>query len=305
MAASAGYHDWQMPRTLSAIALAAVLAACAACTPQAAGRRPHHGHSVRTASYYLALGDSLSRGVQPDAAGASVPTADGYADQLYALLRRHERGLRLVKLGCKGETTSTMIDGGLCRYPAGSQLATALRFLRAHRARVSLITLDIGANDPDSCVSGTSLVSAARCVSVSIKQTSVNLVRILTRIRAADPGARVIGMNYYLPALAQWRTGFIGHGVARLSELAAATYNSVLSGVYASFGVRVADVFGAFRTTDFDGRVSVPGYGSLPPNVAAICRWTWECAGPPRGPNQHANEAGYAVIARTFLAADR
>lgn len=291
---------------LSTIALAAVLTACAACTPQVAAGRPERGHSVRpAASYYLALGDSLSRGVQPDAAGASVPTADGYADQLYALLRRHDPGLRLVKLGCKGETTSTMIHGGVCRYPAGSQLATALRFLRAHRAHVSLITLDIGANDPDSCVSGTSLVSAARCVSVSIRRASVNLVRILTRIRAADRGARLIGMNYYLPALAQWRTGFIGHGVARLSELAAATYNSVLTGVYAGVGVRVADVFGAFRTTDFDGRVSVPGYGSLPPNVAAICRWTWECAGPPRGPNQHANEAGYAVIARTFLAADR
>jgi len=38
--------------------------------------------------------------------------------------------------------------------------------------------------------------------------------------------------------------------------------------------------------------------------VAAVCTWTWECAVPPRGPNEHANQAGYAVIARTFLQAD-
>jgi len=37
--------------------------------------------------------------------------------------------------------------------------------------------------------------------------------------------------------------------------------------------------------------------------VAAICQWTWQCAAPPRGPNQHANQAGYAVIARAFLLA--
>lgn len=292
-----------MPRVTRAIALAVVLAVCAACTPQSIAGRPARGHLTRPASYYLALGDSLSRGVQPNAAGASVPTASGYADQLYALLRVRYRGLRLVKLGCNGETTSTMIAGGLCRYRAGSQLATALAFLRAHRVRVSLITLDIGANDPDSCVSGTTLVSAGRCVGINLRRTAVNLSQILSRIRAVDPGVKIIAMNYYLPALAQWRSGLMGHGIARVSELAAAAYNGMLTGIYHAYGVRVADVFGAFRTADFDGRVSLPGLGVLPPNVAAICRWTWECAGPPRGPNQHANQAGYAVIARAFLAA--
>ncbi|HEY3036339.1 MAG TPA: hypothetical protein VGJ54_16990, partial [Streptosporangiaceae bacterium] len=36
---------------------------------------------------------------------------------------------------------------------------------------------------------------------------------------------------------------------------------------------------------------------------AAICQWTWECAAPPRGPDEHANQAGYQVIARAFLLA--
>src|SRR5258707_11166724 len=92
------------------------------------------------ASYYLALGDSLSRGVQPDSAGASLATRQGYADQLYAALRRGHPGLRLVKLGCSGEPTETMIDGGICSYPGGSQLAAAGNFLRAPPGRVPVLT---------------------------------------------------------------------------------------------------------------------------------------------------------------------
>jgi hypothetical protein len=59
-------------------------------------------------------------------------------------------------------------------------------------------------------------------------------------------------------------------------------------------GFRVADVAGAFATTDttlVDGR---------PVNVTRICAWTWMCAPAPLGPDIHANRAGYAVIARAF-----
>jgi hypothetical protein len=73
--------------------------------------------------------------------------------------------------------------------------------------------------------------------------------------------------------------------------------------VYQRYKIRAANVFSAFRTTDFGGKVSLRGYGSLPGNVAAICEWTWECVSPPRGPNQHPNQAGYQVITRAFLAA--
>jgi hypothetical protein len=40
----------------------------------------------------------------------------------------------------------------------------------------------------------------------------------------------------------------------------------------------------------------------VPLNVARICQWTWMCAPPPVGPNIHANDAGYHVIADTFAA---
>jgi hypothetical protein len=62
-------------------------------------------------------------------------------------------------------------------------------------------------------------------------------------------------------------------------------------------------VAGAFATADFAGQVPVRNVGLMPRNVAAICRWTWTCARPPRGPNKHPDEAGYTVIARAFLVA--
>jgi hypothetical protein len=88
-----------------------------------------------------------------------------------------------------------------------------------------------------------------------------------------------------------------------VTERLAAGYNDLLDRVYAAAGVRVANVFGAFSTSDFGHDVTVAGVGTVPRNVALICRWTWECVSPPRGPNQHPNQTGYGVIARAFLRA--
>jgi hypothetical protein len=64
----------------------------------------------------------------------------------------------------------------------------------------------------------------------------------------------------------------------------------------------VADVFGAFRSLDFGGArpTSATRAWPPPPNVTVICSLTWMCARPPRGPNEHANDAGYRVITRAF-----
>ena len=253
------------------------------------------------AVYYLALGDSLSRGVQPDAAGVSVETAQGYPDLVYAQLRRTRPALRLVQLGCPGETTETMMHGGICRYPEGSQLAAAVTFLRAHRGHVLLVTIDIGANDPEDCGGQPDLAKLASCLG-QIPATATRLVTILGRLRAAaGPAVRIVGMSYYLPDLAQWRDGTLGQVVARVSVRLAVAFTALIDQAYAQAGAGVADVFGAFDTADFGNPVTVPGIGSLPRNVARICEWTWECAPPPRGPNQHANPAGYRVIANAIL----
>jgi lysophospholipase L1-like esterase len=283
----------------AAVAVAVGAAGCSASGPA------RDASLSRRVSYYVSLGDSLSQGVQPDSAGASVPTRQGYADLLYADLRRGDPGLRLVKLGCQGETTHTMINGGICRYPGGSQLGAAASFLRAHRGRVSLITIDIGANDPDSCVTRSSFGGVASCIAASFPDTLVNLRMIMSTLRAAaGAGVRIIGMSYYVPTLAQWRSGLLGQALARVSEEVVVGYNRLLSGVYQAYGARVADVFDAFHSGDFSGQVNVSGMGEVPANVAAICEFTWECASGPRGPNEHATAAGYNVIAQTFRRAD-
>jgi lysophospholipase L1-like esterase len=287
-------------RTALAVAVAAAVTACSGSGP--ATSEGSHTASV-PATYYLALGDSLSQGVQPDAAGTSVPTQQGYADQLYAVLHRSQPALQLVKLGCPGETTASMIHGGICRYRGGSQLADAVAFLSAHRGHVFLVTIDIGANDPEDC-GLSSLRTIAACIGTDLPKTAGNLDTILARLRAAaGPNVKMTGMSYYLPALAEWLNGTVGQGVAWVSERLAAVYTDMLNRVYAQSGVRVADVFGAFETSNFGNRAAVPGIGTVPRNVALICQWTWACASPPRGPNQHANQAGYGVIARAFLSA--
>ena len=82
----------------------------------------------------------------------------------------------------------------------------------------------------------------------------------MTRLRAAaGPGVRIVGMNYYLPALAEWLDGTPGQAIARVSERLAAGYNDVLEQVYTESGARVADVSGAFDTANFGDQVTVPG----------------------------------------------
>jgi lysophospholipase L1-like esterase len=198
-----------------------------------------------------------------------------------------------------------MIGGGVCDYRGGAQLAAAVRFLRARRGRVSLITIDIGANDPNSCISHPSLAVAADCVRSTIPDAIRNLAKILRALRAAGGAVvRIIGMSYYVPELAEWRNGLAGRVLARFSERLAAGFNYLLARAYAEAGAGVADVAGAFGTGDFAGRLTRPATGSVPRNVALICSWTWECAPPPRGPNEHANAAGYRVIAQAFRRAD-
>jgi lysophospholipase L1-like esterase len=255
-------------------------------------------------SYYLSLGDSLAQGVQADPFGHVGDTDRGYADQLYNMIRRRYRDLGLVKLGCPGETTRSMITGRHCPYPAGSQLAQAVAFLRDHRGHVALVTLDIGANDRRSCFTDPVSTPVLPCATGPAAPTAANLALILRRLRAAaGPRTLIIGMTYYAPELPEWRYGPDGHVRAQASERLSLAFDAELTRIYRSAGDRVADVAGAFATADFAGQVPVRGLGLMPPNVAAICRWTWVCARPPRGPNKHPDEAGYTVIARAFLAA--
>ena len=244
------------------------------------------------AVFYLSVGTSLSVGIQPNPAGQNRRTQEGYADQLHATLAEETSWLRLVKLGCKGETTVTMIDGGICDYELGSQLAQAVKFLEDHQGSVALVTIDMGANDIESCGSLSGIDLA--CVAQALTDISANLPVILAALRsAAGPGVPIIAMNYYNPFLAAW---FADPLLAEASAEFVLLFNNLLAAFYAGFGIPVADVAGAFASLDF-----TPGPGGIPINVLLICERTWMCAPPPVGPNIHANVAGYGAIAAAFL----
>jgi lysophospholipase L1-like esterase len=312
--------------TAAVLAAVVVFAGCTHSTSDRAASRKHIGRQAvgaprqaganlaailrglnhpagRGPAYYLSLGDSLSRGVQPTVTGQDTTTTLGYADRLAGRLRATIARLRLVELGCSGETTTTMISGGICSYPAGSQLAQAARFLRDHRGHTALITIDIGGNDPNSCVIGARPDTIVGCLVSKVPQIGRNLKTILARLRsAAGNRVLIVGMTYYVPELGLWRSGRTGRQIGMVTDAFAAGVNRMLTMRYHRYGAKVADVFSAFRSTDFGpgGPARASRAAEPPPNVKAICSLTWMCAGPPRGPNEHANSAGYRLIAHAF-----
>src|SRR5689334_25093872 len=118
---------------LASVLSVTVLAVAGLAAPAAANT------GDRADRYYLALGDSLAYGYQPV---RPLDRTQGYVYRIHDA----RPGETLDNLGCPGETTTTMLAGGICPYPGGaSPLAMAERFLRDHRGPVTLITLDIGA----------------------------------------------------------------------------------------------------------------------------------------------------------------
>jgi lysophospholipase L1-like esterase len=274
-------------RVLSSLVVAlATVAAAIAVVPAAQADPPVH--------YYVSLGDSLARGYMP----GQGDTNQGYADDLFTTLHAKDPSLVLVKLGCSGETTATMIAGGECtdRYPVGtSQLSVAEQFLRAHPGQVSYLTLDIGANDVDGCATGGSIDAA--CVGQGVLSISKNLETILNGLTSVGGKLpKAAGMSYYDPFLASYLTGAQGKVVAVASVALLAAINLVEGVLYAVHGYRVADVAAAFHTPDFLTQRTVPGYGALPTNVSYICQYTYMCS----QQNIHATAAGYQLIANAF-----
>src|SRR5215472_6883861 len=283
-----------------AVVTAVTTAAMAGAAPALAAHKTTTAHT-----YYLSLGDSLAQGVQPDKSGNSVETNEGYANQLYTALHSSNPSLKLVKLGCPGETTKSMIHGGICTYSKGSQLKQAAAFLNSHHGQVKLLTIDIGANDILPCVALPTLKKIAQCLSKVFPVLQANLQKIMAALTKAEGSnlPTTIGMNYYDPTLAAWLEGTTaGQALAQASVALAQGFASLLSGVYTSFGAKVADVLTAFQTTaPFTQTVTLGGFGTIPLAVAMICTYTWECTAPPVGPNIHANTLGYGIIANAFL----
>lgn len=327
-----------MKRSTQAALVAAAAALGSVAAPAVAGA------TVAPApTYYLSLGDSLSQGYQPvgGTTHIGINTDQGYVDDIYqaqlanASTNPADATLQLVKLGCPGETTTTYLRGGICPNYHSQNLA-AVNFLKHHGAQTKFITLDIGANNVDSCLTfdpTTGLANGVNgtCFINGTKTAAKQLAVILTNIKAAAPNVPIYGMTYYDPFLALYlqgevynlqngipegtptSPGTIEENLAEGSVGLSANFNGALDQVYSAFGVPVTDVGSAtalagapdaFNTTDQtsaeNAQIPVaPGVSvPVPDNVANICALTWEC----NLSNIHPNQNGYQVIAGDFQA---
>lgn len=228
--------------------------------------------------YYLALGDSLAFGYQPD-----FDFFQGYVDYFYSDLRRH--GVEhLANLGCFAESSSTFINGSCPvwflkkSWYSGSQLKNALNFLHNHRGQVSPVTLDIGANDLQGDIK-TSTCSVNSRFDSDLARLDKNLTGIiLPQLKAAlTVNGKLTGdillMNYYDPY-----QNICPKQVPYIQK-----FNEHLANDVKGFGV-IVDVFAAFG-------------GSRTPNPN-ICNDTWMCS--KMFHDFHATTKGYSVIASAF-----
>lgn len=264
-------------RILLPIALAiSLLFAFAPVTLAAAHGQGPSFHLFGPKQHYLALGDSLAFGFQPNGV-----FNHGYVDDLFKILQS-EGTKDHLNLGCPGETSTTFKNGGICSYPTPfpSQLAAAVAFLQANAKKVSPVTLDIGANDvlpdidPITCTVNTSKF-ATDLTTLDSNLTGTILPALL---RALTAKGRVTGsivmMNYYDPY----------QNICPASVSFTQTLNQHLAADVSRFGI-IVDVFGAFG-------------GAATPNPL-ICAYTWMCT----VGNIHPTDQGYSVIANTFAAA--
>ncbi|MEO6412490.1 MAG: SGNH/GDSL hydrolase family protein [Pedococcus sp.] len=285
---------WGKGDSTKSTAIAQPARTTAATTPGTTSPGPTSPDSTEPASpettaagsgYYLALGDSLAAGFQ---LGVDH-RAEGYAGLVRAAVEGRRGATALVNLGCSGETTSSMLDGGSCSYAKGSQLAQAEQFLRDHAADTHLVTLDIGGNDVARC--GFEGLKPA-CTKPALATLSSNLPKITSRLRSAAPGVQIVVLNYYDPFLVLDLVGSSGLGQKSVTELA--KLNAAIDRSAKVGRAQVADVAAAFQTT-VKTPVEVKGVGTVPTNLARILQWTWMAA--PRF-DFHANDTGYAAMAK-------
>jgi lysophospholipase L1-like esterase len=259
--------------------------------------------SQPAAPLYLALGDSLAAGMQPDAQGHDRPTKQGYVDVVARSLVRSHPGLQIRTLSCGGATAVTLLHGGSDCQPHGEpgQLERAEDILAAH-PQTALVTIDIGDNDIEACIDDDHGTVAGACLKRGESQMRRNLPEIASRLRAAaPPGTPVIGLVDYDQFLSLWLQGAKGRAAARRSLGIIRALNGLATSIYQQAGVRVADASGRFATDDLSDRRRLPGHGSVPLAVYRICTLTWACSPAPIGHDDHARPAGYYQLAQSIL----
>jgi lysophospholipase L1-like esterase len=269
-------------RAATALALALLLLFSA--LPAFAQSRMNFSRSslVGPKAHYLALGDSLAFGFQPD-----LDFSHGYADDFGSDLMKAHSVHDIVNMACPGETSSTMLNG-TCPYPflrkypyIGSQLKAALKYLAAHRGQVSPVTFNIGSNDLLSVFNKQNCTVNVSQLNAGLQTLDANLTHIILpdlhnalMVNGVQTGDLIM-VNYYDPF-----QNICPNTVPYVQMVDAHLARDV-----APYGIMV-DIFGAF------GGAKTPD-----PN---ICTYTWMCS---VFQDIHATDTGYRVIANTIESA--
>lgn len=260
------------------------------------------GAATSTTVFYLDLGASVSVGVQPTSnAPQGQPTDRGYANRLVALEAARGVTMQLTELGCPGESTTTMINGGdKCYQAPNNQLSNAIAFLSAHYGQTGLVTLDLGFNDVAPCLRG-GLVDSA-CVSQNLAILQRQLPQIITSLKqVAGPNVTFVGLNHYNPYLARSIIGAKGDRFASMSVTVIQQLNTVLERAYAANSIPLANVVTAF-SQNAPRSLALRNGRPIPANAVQACSLTWMCRMGRYGANLHPNNAGYEAITDAIFA---
>ena len=228
--------------------------------------------------YYLALGDSLAFGYQPD-----LVFNHGYVDDFYSNLQG--RGVNtLANMSCPDESSTTFINDGcpysyLRKFPyVGSQLNAAIAYLNVFAGQVSPVTLNIGSNDvlldidAKTCTVNTTKYAAdLATLDTNLTQTILPRLHTALMVNGKVTGDLVL-MNYYDPFQNACPTT-----VSYVRQL-----NQHLANDVKGYGTMV-DVFSAFG-------------GARTPNPN-LCTYTWICSA---FQDVHSRDKGYSVIAQAI-----
>jgi len=261
---------------------------------------------ITFSSFYLDIGASSSLGFQPTGIKGhnGRSTTDGYADDVALMERYVGTSLSIYKTGCQGETLHsylTIKPKNHCNSQPTTQVSKDVAYLQAHLDEPGLITVDIGFNDIRVCLS--SEVVDEACVDRVVAAVQLDIPKIVKVLKdASGSHVQIVGLEYNDPFLAHYLNGPTGPYDANETLVAMNRMDSALKTAYQSAGASVADVPSFFRMND-TSIDTLTNVGSWPENVKEACTLTWLCNSAPFGPDDHPNDAGYALIARAIIAA--